>query len=392
MRTLVRRVLVAVAAVAVAAGAAPYAASAGTGSDTGPRAACSDAGPGTVRCLAEYRAAGGHARTAAAAPDGYGPADLRDAYGLPDSGGTGTIAIVDAFGYPTAEADLAAYRKQYGLPACTVDSGCLTIVNEDGKTSPLPEGDPGWGVESALDLDMASASCPSCKLLLVEGSEPSFDVLAKAVDTAVDLGASVVSNSYGADEFNGMDAYQADYDHPGVPILVSSGDAGFTTASFPAVLDSTIAVGGTSLTKADNERGWSESAWAGAGSGCSAWVAKPAWQHDENCSMRTIADVSAVSDPDTGVAVYDTYGLGEDAGWLVVGGTSAASPFVAGVIALAGNPSSVTPEKLYGEPDAFNDAVGGTNGYCGGDYLCTGVEGYDAPTGLGTPKGTTGFE
>lgn len=393
MRTLVRRVLVIVAAAAIVVASAPYAASAESTATT-LRSACSSAKPGFARCLAKYRVhVGLHAaRAAAAAPHGFGATDLRAAYGLPAKGGTGTIGIVDAYGYPTAEKDLAKYRSQYGLRACTVASGCLKIVNQQGKTSPLPKGDPSWALETALDLDMASAACPSCRLLLVEGKESSLGALGKAVNTAVKLGASVVSNSYGTDEYNGMDAYDKYYNHPGVPILVSSGDYGFTTASFPAVLDTTIAVGGTSLKKADNHRGWSESAWWGAGSGCSAWVNKPSWQHDANCRMRTTADISAVADPDTGVAVYDTYGLGKDAGWLVVGGTSAASPFVAGVIALAGNPSAVTAQKLYAEPDAFNDAVGGSNGYCGGDYLCTGVAGYDAPTGVGTPKGITPFK
>ncbi|MGA8113877.1 MAG: S53 family peptidase, partial [Actinocatenispora sp.] len=347
--------------------------------------------PGNFRCLARFRAGAVRRMSADAAPEGYGAKELRAAYGLPAKGGTGTVAIVDAYGYPKAAADLAKYRKQFGLPACTKANGCLSIVNQDGKPSPLPEGDPGWAVESALDLQMASAACPSCKLLLVQGDDASFEALAAAENTAVQLGASVVSNSYGADEFNGMDEFAGAYQHDGVPILASSGDYGFTTASFPAVLDNVISVGGTSLKKADNARGYSESAWEGAGSGCSAWVEKPAWQHDENCAMRTIADVSAVADPDTGVAVYDTYGLGEDAGWLIVGGTSAASPFVAGVVALGGHPGTVTNQKLYGEPTKFHDVVGGSNGFCGGDYLCTGVKGYDGPTGLGSPKGITPF-
>ncbi|BCJ38411.1 peptidase S8 [Actinocatenispora thailandica] len=394
-RTL-RRTLAGAALAALAVGmvAAATPASAQTPS-TGLHTACSVAGPGAARCLAEYRATGRtrhDAMRADATPDGFGAKDLRAAYGLPAQGGTGTVAIVDAYGYPTAAKDLAAYRKQYGLPACTVQSGCLRIVNQQGDTSPLPEPDSGWGVETALDLQLASAACPSCRLLLVQGDDASLDALGTSVDTAVRLGASVVSNSYGTDEFNGMSDYAHYYQHSGVPITVSSGDAGFVAASFPAVLTSTIAVGGTTLTKADNARGWSESAWSGAGSGCSAYIDKPSWQRDENCSMRTVADVSAVADPATGVAVYDTYGLGADAGWLVVGGTSAASPFVAGVIALAGHPSTVTPKRLYGEPTAFHDAVGGSNGYCGGDYLCTGVQGYDGPTGLGTPKGVTPFE
>ncbi|HEY3502689.1 MAG TPA: S53 family peptidase [Actinocatenispora sp.] len=393
MHKTVRRALAVGALAALAVGFAGTLPAAAT-PDPATRAACGTAGPGEARCLAEYRTGGAHRMSVSphAAPDGYGPADLRSAYRLPAKGGTGTVAIVDAYGYPTAEKDLAAYRKQFGLPACTVASGCLRIVNQNGKTSPLPEGDPGWGVETALDLQMASAACPSCKLLLVQGDDASLDSLGIAVDTAVTLGASVVSNSYGADEFNGMADYAKYYTHPGVPILASSGDAGFTAASFPAVLPGTIAVGGTSLTKATNARGWKESAWEGAGSGCSAWIDKPAWQKDRNCAMRTVADVSAVADPDTGVAVYDTYELGADAGWLVVGGTSASSPYVAGVIALAGHPKTVTPKKLYGEPKAFFDAVGGSNGYCGGDYLCTGLKGYDAPTGLGTPNGITPFK
>lgn len=394
MRRTVRTILVAAAAVAitgtpVVATAAPTDA----GGDAAVRAACAHAGPGEARCLALYHVGNNtHALAAGEDPDGYGATDLRTAYQLPDSGGTGTIAIVDAFGYPTAEQDLAAYRKQYGLPACTTDDGCLRIVNQKGKESPLPEGDPGWATESALDLDMASAGCPSCKLLLVQGDDASLESLAAAEDTAVRLGASVVSNSYGADEFNGMDEYAKHYQHPGVPVLASSGDAGFTTASFPAVLGSTIAVGGTTLNKADNDRGWKESAWAGAGSGCSAWIDKPSWQSDANCSMRTVADVSAVADPETGVAVYDTYQTGQDSPWMVVGGTSAAAPFVAGVVALAGHPETVSSKALYGRPDAFFDAVGGSNGYCGGDYLCTGLAGYDAPTGLGSPKGVTPFQ
>jgi subtilase family serine protease len=386
--------LAATAAAATPATAGPGGAATATASTT--RAACGAAAAGHARCLAEYRTTGTgstrHPLAANAIPDGYGPADLRSAYKLPDTGGTGTVAVVDAYGYPTAEADLAAYRSQYGLPACTVAAGCLTIVNQRGDTTPLPSPDSHWSVETALDLDMASAACPGCKLMLVEGDDSLLSSLAAGVDTAVRLGATVVSNSYGADEFNGMDAYAGSYHHAGVPILAASGDYGFQAGSFPAVEQSVIAVGGTSLARAGNDRGWSESAWSGAGSGCSAWIDKPSWQTDPNCAMRTVADVSAVADPNTGLAVYDTYGLGDQAGWLVVGGTSASSPFVAGVIALAGHASTVTAQKLYGEPGAFFDAVGGSNGYCGGDYLCTGLAGYDAPTGLGTPDGITPFE
>jgi subtilase family serine protease len=394
MRHTIRRLLA--VAVVAAAVATPSTVAAATvpvaASDL--RTACAAAPAGIARCLAKYRRhAGTGPLSAGTAPAGYGATDLRSAYNLPATGGTGTVAIVDAYGLPAAESDLAVYRSEYGLPACTQANGCLTIVNQSGDTSPLPSADDpwGWGVETSLDLDMASAGCPTCKILLVQANTPSVDDLSTAVDTAVRLGASVVSNSYGGDEFNGMENYDAHYQHPGVPILVSSGDFGFGTPSFPAVLTSTIAVGGTSLRRANGARGWTESAWSGSGSGCSGWISKPAWQHDGDCSMRTNTDISAVADPDTGVAIYDTYGLDDWAGWLVAGGTSASSPFVAGIIALAGHPDTVTAKRLYSEPKAFHDIVGGSNGYCGGGYLCTGVRGYDGPTGLGSPNGFQPF-
>jgi subtilase family serine protease len=330
-------------------------------------------------------------------PAGYGPADLTSAYRLPSrTAGRGqTIAIVDAFDNPNAEADLAVYRQTFGLPACTTANGCFRKVNQRGDAAPLPEGDIGWGVEIALDIQMVSAVCPRCDILLVEGDDNSFEALAAAVDTAVRLGADVVSNSYGADEFGGMFDFAGSYDHRGVPIVVSSGDFGFTTASFPAVLDSTIAVGGTTLERADNRRGWTESAWSGAGSGCSAYIAKPRWQKDPNCQMRTTSDVSAVADPDTGLAVYDTFLPDEfGPGWLIVGGTSAAAPIIGGVIGLSGHARRLDDaSRLYRRAarSSLFDVVGGSNGFCGDDYLCTGLPGYDAPTGVGTPNGLGAF-
>ena len=384
-----RRLLAAVALTgALLAAFLPGAAAAAPATPLKP--ACA-AGKSEVRCFAQYRAANALG-VRAAAPAGYGPAELRSAYNLPAEGGSGqTIAIVDAFDNPNTEADLAVYRAQYGLPACTTANGCFRKVNQRGDAAPLPPADPGWGVEISLDVDMVSAACPSCKILLVEGDEPSFEALGIAVDTAVRLGATAVSNSYGADEFNGMNTFEHYYDHPGVPILASSGDYGFTAASFPAVFQSVIAVGGTTLTKADNARGWTESAWSGAGSGCSAWIPKPAWQHDPNCGMRTSSDVSAVADPKPGLAVYDTFGI-TPPGWLTVGGTSASSPFIAGVIGLAGHNTRYSDAStLYSHTADLYDAVGGSNGFCGGDYLCTGLPGYDAPTGLGTPHGLGAF-
>jgi subtilase family serine protease len=366
---------------------------AGAAPDTTMHAAC----PATVsttptmHCFALYRT--GHSFGVNATPDGYGPADLRDAYKLPQTGGAGqTIAIVDAFDNPNAEADLATYRQQFGLPACTTANGCFKKVNQRGAATPLPEGNPNWGVEISLDLDMVSAACPDCHILLVEADTPSSANLGAAEDTAAASGASAISNSYGSDEYNGMDVDAKHFQHAGVAILASSGDFGFQPASFPASLANVIAVGGTTLTKADNSRGWTETAWSRAGSGCSAWIPKPAWQHDANCGMRTVADISAVADSDPGLAVYDTYGLGSSAGWITVGGTSASSPFIAGVIGLAGNGSQLTDaSSLYAHADKLFDVVGGENGWCGGDYLCTGQQGYDAPTGVGSPNGFGAF-
>ena len=158
--------------------------------------------------------------------------------------------------------------------------------------------------------------------------------------------------------------------------------------AFPAAFRTVTAVGGTSLVRANNARGWTETAWAGAGSGCSAWIPKPTWQHDTGCARRTLADVSAIADPNTGVAVYDSYSYKGNEGWLVFGGTSAASPIIASVYAL-GVPSA-GPSAPYGSSSLF-DVVGGANGSCTPSYLCTGVVGYDGPTGLGTPNGVTAF-
>jgi subtilase family serine protease len=359
------------------------------------RAVCAAAAPGFARCLSVVLASQLHAAVGAT-PAGYGATDLASAYRLPVTRGAGqTVAIVDAFDDPTAETDLAVYRRQYGLPPCRSANGCFTKLNQKGQRGPYPSADPGWGIEISLDLDMVSAGCPLCHIVLVEGRTPSVQDLAISEDTAAARHVAAISNSYGLQEFNGMQTFAGAYDHPGTTILVSSGDFGFGPANFPAVLSTVIAVGGTTLTPNTSPRGWAETAWFGSASGCSAYIAKPAWQSDRHCFMRTVADVSADADPSPGLAVYDTsippgYG-GLNPGWIAVGGTSASSPFVAGVVGLAGNGGSITPAFPYQHRHAFFDVVGGSNGYCGGDYLCTAVNGYDGPTGLGTPNGAAGL-
>jgi subtilase family serine protease len=358
--------------------------------------ACGVRPTGQVRCFAEWRAGGSRlASTPTSAAiglpsSGYGPTDVASAYQLDTKRGSGqTVAIVDAFDNPRVESDLTAYRRAWGLPPCGSSTGCFRKVNQRGGSTP-PFADPGWGVEIALDVQAVSAACPRCKILLVEADTPSFVDIGKSVNTAVRLGADIVSNSYGGDEFNGVLNLAATYyTHPGVAQVASSGDFGFGPAQFPAAWSKVIAAGGTSLTRTSTG-GWRETAWSGSGSGCSAWIDKPTWQHDDHCPMRTVADVSAVADPDTGFAVYDTFGLGSDNGWIVVGGTSVSSPLIAGMIGLAGNAGPLDKARyIYWHRSGLHDVIGGSNGYCGGDYLCNAKVGYDAPTGLGSPRGVS---
>jgi subtilase family serine protease len=330
--------------------------------------------------------------TAAAAPSGYGPASLQAAYNLPSaSGGSGqTVAIVDAYDDPNAEADLATYRSQYGLSACTTANGCFKKVNQTGGTS-YPRADSGWAQEISLDVDMVSAACPNCKILLVEAASATMANLGTAVNTAVSLGAKYVSNSYGGGESSSDATYDSTYfNHPGVAITVSSGDNGYGT-EYPAASKYVTAVGGTSLKTSSATRGWSDTVWSGAGSGCSSYDAKPTWQTDSGCAKRTVADVSAVADPNTGVAVYDTYR--QSTGWMVFGGTSASAPLIAATYALAGAPSSGSyPASFpYAHTSALYDVTSGSNGSCTTAYLCTAATGYDGPTGLGVPNGTAAF-
>jgi subtilase family serine protease len=361
-----------------------------------PRHVCANATAGFAQCNAILVGLSsivtGSAKPDASTPSGYVPADLQSAYNLPSSSaGSGqTVGIVDAYNDPNAEADLGVYRSQFGLPACTTANGCFKKVNQTGGTS-YPRNNSSWSQEISLDLDMVSAICPNCKILLVEASSTSFTNLGTAVNTAVSLGANTVSNSYGGSESSSDSSYASYYNHPGHIITASSGDSGYGVQS-PAAYGTVVSVGGTSLSRSSNARGWSETAWSGAGSGCSSYESKPVWQTDSGCAMRTVADVSAVADPNTGVAVYDSYSSAGLSGWLVFGGTSVASPIIASVYALAGNASSTNAaSSLYSHTSSLNDVTSGSNGSCGGSYLCTAGTGYDGPTGLGTPDGVGAF-
>jgi hypothetical protein len=342
-------------------------------------------------------------------PTGLGPAQIQSAYKLSGvaSGGK-TVAIVDAYNDPKAASDLAVYRSAYGLPPCTVANGCFRQVNQNGTTSPLPAGNHGWAIEESLDLDAVSAACPDCHILLVEASNANTANLVKAEDTAGRTpGVVSISDSWGGSEAASETSDDTHFNHPGVAITAAAGDSGYGT-SWPAVSPYVTAVGGTTLTQANNARGWNETVWSGSGSGCSKFEPKPTWQLDNGCPRRTSNDVAADADPNSGLGVYDTYsscgsssfcdrlielGLAQGLdGWAQVGGTSLSSPLIASVYALAGNASSVVYGSYpYSHASSLFDVTSGSDGTCSPTYLCTAGPQYDGPTGNGTPNGTTGF-
>lgn len=365
-----------------------------------------------------------------AAPVGYGAKELEKAYGVqnaPDR--AGTIVVIGAGAYPTLESDLAIYRSAYRLPACTTANGCFKQINYKGGKPYAPTTNRNWqfgeeeiGVETALDVDMASAACPNCKIVSIQAplrdgffgslkqTHAAILHFATAVQTAAKLGASAVSISYGypIDKYSTTGTVAKLMTQRGLPIVSSSGDFGFmgSIGQWPQGLPTVISAGGTSLYKQTNKRGYVEVAWNGAGSGCTPGV-KPATGQPQAISRlcrrgRAATDISAVSDPFTGVAVYDSYApaSGQPLGYFVVGGTSAASPFIAGLFARAPrNPAVLGPNSLYGRPaSAFHDVTTGTNfglGQCRlqgfANRLCDAGTGWDGPTGLGTPRGLAPF-
>lgn len=348
---------------------------------------CAQAPAGYARCSALLAQLTSSAKALAvnplANPTGgsapYGPAQFHAAYNLPTTAsGTPTVAIVDAYNDPNAASDLAVYRSTYGLPACTVASGCLKIVSQTGSTTSLPRNNVSWGLEESLDLDMVSAICENCHILLVEASSASNANLGAAVNEAVKLGAIAVSNSYGEGEFSSeSSSCSSYYQHNYVAITASTGDSGLGT-SYPAVCPYVTGVGGTTLNSNGTEKTWNTSSSEGAGGGCSSYIAKPSWQVSSitGCSRHAVADVSADADPATGAAVYDSYG---GYGWIEVGGTSESSPIIAAVFALAGNVASTQyPASLTWQH------------YTTGLFEVGGVR-YSYQGGLGSPNGTSDF-
>jgi len=347
---------------------------------------------------------------AATAPKGFGPPDLQSAYNITDATktvtATPTVAIIDAYGYAAIESDLAAYRSNYGLPACTIASGCLKVVNQDGAVSPLPLDPPpddDWTIETALDMDMVSALCPTCKILVVQANDNSGNGLLFGQATAVSLGATVISDSWGGPEAappnDPADAEQF-FDQPGVAIFVSAGDAGYndqfstngTGPDYPGTSAHVISVGGTHLVKDTSTRGWHETTWApvagsarsgAGGSACSLSIPKPAYQTASPCAFKATTDIAAVGDPATGLAVYNA----ANGGWITLGGTSASAPMVAAIFAATGNGAQTSGSFIASNASKLNDVTSGNNGTCGTTtLLCNAAVGWDGPTGFGTPN------
>jgi hypothetical protein len=430
-------------------------------SSLAPVDVCPAPAPGYANCLTQFLARRGtreavhprlqrasspdrvlprHARTGAAAsplavlaqapPQAGTPAYLQQAYDLSSLsqtwGSDRTIAVVDAYDDPNAQSDLATYRSKFQLPACTTQNGCFKQV-----TPPLqpPAGTTQdqlhqWRLEASVDLQSASALCPRCHIVLVEAvSDRSIDLAnAQARAASLNPAPDVISDSFGAPlQKSSDDAFfgnNGQFTFSGIATVAASGDAGYpandpktgncatkaqTTpcSEYPAALPGVTAVGGTRLAPAQGARGFGESAWSESGSGCNTYAStKPAWQTGIPCAGRAYSDISTVADPTTGIQVYDSSplpGKTTAAGWVVVGGTSAAAPMVAGYYALVESANAGAIDSQLDSPKwpydqaakkLLNDPATGSNGSCAAlSIVCNGMPGYDGPTGAGSISG-----
>lgn len=335
-----------------------------------------------------------------ATPQGLTPKEVKAAYKLPGTGGAGTIAIIDAYGDPNMQSDLAAFDKAFSLASCTTANKCLQI--HQMSTAGSPKTDDGWAMETALDVEWAHAIAPKAKILLVEAAGASGGSLLSAVDYARNRKDVVaISMSWGGGEFSGETALDSHFkaSHP-ITFVASSGDDG-TGASWPAVSPEVVAVGGTSLVVDSKGTFVSEKAWTGSGGGVSAYEAEPQYQIGYSIpradKMRAIPDVSFAADPAHGFSVYHANSgttskaaTKNSANWYMVGGTSAGAPQWAAIAALGvASKHNLALSDLYidksGTKNAqfFRDITSGNNGTCA--YYCTARAHYDYVTGLGSP-------
>lgn len=382
---------------------APLALAQGNGKEKPHKAICGAVSDNKIRCHAHVIVddkgnpeVSKNVVTSSSGP--YGPMQFQTAYKLNGSASGRILAIVDAFDDPNIQADLAAYDSEVGLsafPSCSLPINsssvpCFQKVDQNGGNN-YPKVDSGWGLEESLDVEVAHASCPDCKLLLVEANSSSYNDLLTAVDRAVTMGASVVSNSYGSNEFFGETSLDYHFNKPGIAFTFSAGDNGYGT-SYPAASRYVTSVGGTSLYLNSDNSYYSETVWSGTGSGCSAYEPRFYLQPYIGCSRRVLNDVSADANPNTGAAVYDSNYYGYS-GWFEVGGTSLSSPIIAAAYALQGIPNGIQANNLpYNNPSSnLHDITSGNNARKCHSVLCSATVGFDGPTGFGTPNGINAF-
>jgi subtilase family serine protease len=380
------------------------------------RPLCDTSPKGRMRCHTDVLTDATNKPLNAAFPfaNSFGPTQLHLAYSLPCTPkgpvqeicppptkfGPQTLAIVTSYHAPNIEQDLKIYSTYFGLPDCTVANGCLTVLNQNGSTLLPQVVESSWAVQTALQVETAHALCQTCRILLLEANSNQVIDLATAVNTGAHLGATAITNGYGAPEWSGQTSYDGYFNHPGTAITFSTGDSGYGV-EYPAASPQVTAVGGTTLQLYTDNTYASESVWSKTGSGCSLYELASSWQlylpnwKQLGCGLnRAVADVSADADPATGVAVYSSTSYNGFTGWWQMGGTTLASTIIASIYALHGElpqgTIATTVPYLYMTQNSRHDIATGKNGICG-DFMCTVSTGYDGPTGLGTPNGLTGF-
>jgi kumamolisin len=334
------------------------------------------------------------------------PASIRSTYSLPATGGSGAIAIVDSYHFPTALSDFNAFSKYFNLPQET-SGNVLSAANKKFQVvyatgyKPQSGGNyiASWNMEAALDIEWAHAMAPNAKIYLVEAASDSNSDLDNAVRAAARLtGVKEISMSWGGSEAAYENwAYDPVFTTPGIVYLASGGDSG-AQMEYPAASPNVVSCGGTSLNRSTAGSLLSESGWNDTGCGPSAFEPRPSYQNGVASVVganRGVSDLSFVADPNTGVYVFDSTPLWGETGWWILGGTSVSSPSLAGLINLAASSgkgfaanTAAEEARIYGNlgnTKAFRDITSGT----AGTYSCK--VGYDFVTGVGSPVGLAGL-
>lgn len=311
-------------------------------------------------------------------PQGLSPSQIRKAYNLPSSGGSGTIAIIDAYDCPTVQNDFVVFSTQYGLPTNNLE------IHKMASSIPM---DVNWSLEISLDVQWAHAIAPNATILLVEAKD-NHEGLYSAISYATSRPDVVaVSMSWGAKEDPSDSLLDSYFNSPGKVFFASSGDNGSKGGvSYPSTSPNVVAVGGTLLTLNVDGSVASETGWAGSGGGISSYESEPDYQLMYGLTnpgkMRVVPDVSYNADQKSGVSVYDStpYYTGQT-GWMVVGGTSAGAPQWAAIYSLGLSATNINfyQDAKYNSASYFRDIVTGSNGA----YSAT--TGFDLVTGLGSP-------